>query len=84
MTSGEHKLIIGMLATQLALTTKLIETLRDNRLLSQQDFQKVWKDAISTGPEKKHFFEQVSQLYKGMASACGVSVVIDDAPSPAV
>jgi hypothetical protein len=83
MTNKEHKLIIGMLATQLALTTKLIETLRDNSSLSPADFQKIWKDAISTGPEKKHFFEQVSQLYKGMASACGVSVEIDDAPSAA-
>jgi hypothetical protein len=75
--------MIGMLATQLALTSRLIATLRDNGTLGEPDFQKIWKDAISTGPEKKFFFDQVSQLYKGMASASGVDLEIDDATSPA-
>ncbi len=82
MTKEEHKLIIGMLATQLALTSELIATLRENETLRAADFQKIWKAAISTGPEKKYFYDQVLQLYRAMAKAVGVNVEIEDS-SPA-
>jgi hypothetical protein len=83
MNKQEHKLIIGMLATQLALTTELIATLKDKGALGEAEFQKIWKAAISTGPEKMHFYDQVSGLYKAMAKAVGVNVEIDDAPGAA-
>jgi hypothetical protein len=80
VTNEEHKLIIGMLATQLALISELIATLQDNGTLSDRDCQKMWKAAISTGPEKKHFYDEVLGLYKAVAKAVGVNVEIDGEP----
>jgi hypothetical protein len=83
MDTQEHKLFIGMLATQLALTSELIAVLRENGSIQKADEQKIWKDAISTGPEKRHFLEQVSQLYQGMASALGLKLDLGEFPPKA-
>jgi hypothetical protein len=83
MDTQEHKLLIGMLATQLALTSELIATLRENGTLSEPDQQRIWKAAISTGPEKNHFLSQVAQLYQGFASALGVKLDLGDFPPKA-
>lgn len=83
MDAQEHKLIIGMLATQLALLSQLIETLRENGTLGLPDQQQIWKAAISTGPEKNYFLSQVSQLYHGMASALGVKLDLGEFPPKA-
>ena len=83
MNAQEHKLIIGMLATQLALTSELIATLRENGTLKTDDEQKIWKASISTGPEKNYFLSQVSQLYQGMASALGLKLDLGEFPPKA-
>ena len=83
MDAQEHKLIIGMLATQLALTSQLIVTLKENGTLTAADQQKIWKAAISTGPEKNHFLEQVSQLYQGMGGALGLKIDLGNFPPKA-
>jgi hypothetical protein len=83
MTKEEHKLLIGMLATQLTLTAEIVNTLKDKGTLSPADFQRIWKAAISTGPEKKYFYDQVSQLYVGMAKTLGVNVGLESEPPAA-
>ncbi len=83
MNTQEHKLLIGMLATQLALTSELIATLRENGTLGEPDQQKIWKAAISTGPEKNYFLSQVSQLYQGMAAALGLKLELGEFPPKA-
>lgn len=74
MTDQEHRLIVTMLATQLALMTELIDTLRRKELLTEADFQSIWKAAISTDEKKKFFFSQVLRLYKGVAASLDVSL----------
>lgn len=77
MTKEKHKMIIAMLATQLALTSKLVETLVENKTLKAADLTRIWRDALETGPVKKKFLDQVSELYRGMAAIYGVKFELD-------
>lgn len=77
MTKEEHELIIGMLATQLALTAQLIDTLVANGTLKAADLTRIWRDSLETGPSKKKFLDQVTELYRAMATAYGVKLELD-------
>ncbi len=81
MNAQEHKLLIGMLATQLALTSKLVSVLRENGSIQEADEQKIWRDVLD--PEKQHFLTQVSLLYQGMASRLGLNLDLGDFPPKA-
>jgi hypothetical protein len=74
MTKEEHKLIIAMLASQLALTSKLVDALVENRTLTPADLTKIWRDALEVGTAKDQFFEQVALRYRAMAARCGVKL----------
>jgi len=82
MNAQEHKLVIGMLATQLAMVSELYVTLKEKGVLQQADIRTIENAALSGAPQAV-FLPQVSQLYQQMASSLGLKLDLGDFPPKA-